>query len=92
MISRLRNEQGVWVEDPNKLKHLAYKFYKELYPEDISSANLDVTLTFPVLPIQDRDMLNRDVSEQEIFNAVSQIGAHKSPGPDSFSPIFFQRN
>lgn len=46
---------------------------------------------FPNLPHLDRNWLNLPISDQEIYDAISHMGAFKALGPDGFSPCFFQK-
>lgn len=56
-----------------------------------SSSCTSTDWLFPSLTHRDRHWLNRPVSGQEIHDAVFQMGELKAPGPDGFSPGFFQR-
>ena len=72
---------------------MAQDFFKALYARD---DNVDPELIIPSL--QERvttemnDKLCMEFSEEEIGNAIFQIGPLKAPGPDGFPARFFQCN
>ena len=47
---------------------------------------------FKSLSREDNDVLCRDITKQEIVEAVSQCGSIKSPGPDSYNFYFLKNN
>lgn len=67
-------------------------FFKELYTADPSTERSIHELYFPPLTKHEAASLNREVCEGEIYRAMFQLGAHKAPGIDGFSSIFFQYN
>lgn len=91
-VCALKNESGEWVEDPAALQTLVTEFYKKLYTGEPGACDTEYTYHLPKLSQAKVDILNRPVTEVEIVHAVNQMGANKSPGPDGFSPIFFQQN
>ena len=46
----------------------------------------------PVLVSKDmNEELTKEVGEEEVTRAVFQLGVYKSPRPDGFSGVFFQK-
>lgn len=78
--------------NPYDLEVLVRDFSKDLYKAESDHSLRHFEILFPQLSDLEKDMLNCQVTEVEIYNAVKQMGPYKSPGPDGFSPIFFQKN
>jgi len=72
---------------------MAQDFFKSMYTRD---DNVDPEVLKQYLPERvSRDMnekLCMEFSDEEIGNALFQIGPLKAPGPDGFPARFFQRN
>lgn len=81
---------GIWIDSPDKVKkeffdHFANRFCKP----DKSTASL--FLDFPnQISIEQRAILERDVTNIEIKKAVWECGIDKAPGPDGFTFGFFR--
>ena len=72
---------------------MATSFFKELFTRD-PSLNADEIIGLIDRKVTDEmnDSLCRDFTEQEIGDALFQIGPLKAPGPDGFPARFYQRN
>lgn len=90
-ITRLKVNAVDWCEEPTTLKEMARDFYERLYTTEPCRPSQSSAWSFPQLTHWDRHWLNRPVSDLEIYDAVFQMGASKAPGPDGYSPVFFQR-
>jgi hypothetical protein len=68
-------------------------FFKDLYTAD-GSVQPDIihSILQPQINKQMNDDLCKEFSEEEISNALFQIGPLKAPGADGFPAGFFQRN
>ncbi|KAK4259900.1 hypothetical protein QN277_006188 [Acacia crassicarpa] len=90
-VDAIKDEEGAWVFDTGIIKGLATSFFSKLLTEDrMERPTIQCRITFPSI---DEDILNwcsRDVSEQDIKEAICSMGALKSPGPDGFSALFYQ--
>ena len=62
---------------------MAINYFNELYTSEVFH---DVQRR--VTPNMNHD-LTRMVSEEEVYRAVMDIGAHKTPGPDGFTAVFY---
>ncbi|GKA96929.1 reverse transcriptase [Tanacetum coccineum] len=88
----LKNGQGEWVDNPTDLNHLILEHFKEIYS---SSRSRDFTSVLEVItPVVNESMslrLESPILQSHIEKAVNNMGAHKAPGEDGFSGIFFQK-
>ena len=80
-------------EDMEEIQGMANSFFNQLYTCD---AMVDPTIIIPLVrPLVSDDMndeLCKPFTEQEISDALFQIGPLKAPGPDGFPARFFQHN
>lgn len=70
---------------------MARDFYIQLYSSEPCLRSKPEEWSFPRISHRDRAWLNRPVIAPEVFSALSEIGAHKAPGPDGFPPCLFQK-
>lgn len=79
--------------DSRAMGDLVSAYFKCIFTAD---PNLDCTpvlnLFNPVISAENNAKLCSDFSDQEISDALFQIGPLKAPGPDGFPARFFQRN
>jgi hypothetical protein len=52
----------------------------------VESFNHDI----PQLSHEENDILVKDFSEKEVFDAIMQMEKNKAPGPDGFPAEFYQ--
>lgn len=89
-MDRLKLDGAQWCSDPDLQKSRAREFYAHLYTAEPCLPCDSQDWNFPTLCHRDRSWLNRPVVAQEIYEAISQMGAYKAPGPDGFPPCLFQ--
>ncbi|XP_059658547.1 uncharacterized protein LOC132304855 [Cornus florida] len=89
-ISGLENSKGVWCEDDHQVCHIILTYFQDLYkPEqDYDFNNFLQATTSLILEV---DNLMRLGTEEELKDALFAMDSLKAPGPDGFSPLFFQR-
>jgi hypothetical protein len=92
-IKLLRKEDGQIMKDKKEMANMTRDFFKKLYnvypgvqPEEL------VNLFQPLIMEDMNKELCKDFAEEEISDALFQIGPLKAPGPDDFPAGFFQRN
>ena len=91
-ISKLNDENGVWVEEDRGIKEMTNSF-KKLYKEEEGVDPKEILDLIAARVNNDmNDMLTKPFSETEVGDALFQIGPLKAPGPDGFPARFFQRN
>jgi len=65
-------------------------FYENLYHEDQLSRNFLDSIAFASISLDDARDLEKDFTEEEVGNAITQLGNEKALGPDGFNIAFFQ--
>jgi hypothetical protein len=83
----------VITKDKKEMESLARSFFSDLYKAgpDVNPQAL-LQLYEPTISLEMNEMLCKEFSEQEIGDALFQMGPLKAPGPDGFPARFFQRN
>ena len=73
------------------MKGITNSFFKNLYSVDDSvDPSHIISLVKPLVSDDMNDELCKPFSEQEISDALFQMGPLKAPGPDGFPARFFQ--
>jgi len=92
-IRKLKREDGSWCANQEEMKGMASQYFSDLFSKDMSINPDDLTNLFDAkITLEMNRGLCRPYSEEEIGNALFQIGPLKAPGPDGFPAQFFQRN
>ncbi|GJW87255.1 RNA-directed DNA polymerase, eukaryota [Tanacetum coccineum] len=80
---------GEWIADPSNVKHEFLNHFSNRFASP-NSPRLVLESRFPsTLSLDQQTDLERDVSYNEIKNAIWDCGTNKSPGPDGFTFEFF---
>ncbi|KAK1616516.1 hypothetical protein QYE76_022033 [Lolium multiflorum] len=84
---------GQWTDDPKDINKMATDFFNKLYTKD-SQVVLDELINLLHQPITNEmnEKLCREFSDEEVGDALFQIGPINAPGPDGLPGRFFQRN
>jgi hypothetical protein len=92
-ITKLTKPDGSLTEIEDEFLDIATNYFKELYKED-SDVNPSNLLNLFELKVSDEmnKSLIADFTDDEIGDALFQIGPLKAPGPDGLPARFFQRN
>ncbi|XP_021833608.1 uncharacterized protein LOC110773399 [Prunus avium] len=89
----MQKSRNTWLkEDKHGMKQIVVNYFVELFSDSgiIGDYNLTPQL-FPSLEEADLDGLSTTVSDEEINHSLFSIGGLKTPGPDGFPAIFYQR-
>ncbi|XP_059068466.1 uncharacterized protein LOC131858981 [Cryptomeria japonica] len=91
-ISCIQDSQGNILLDDEDVSREAVKFFKNL----LSSKNIDVSNNIPsfipsLVSPEDNKMLMSLFSLDEVKRVVFAMNPDKAPGPDGFTPLFFQK-
>jgi hypothetical protein len=89
----LVGDDGSVIKDVDKIKEMTEVFFKSLYSRD-ETVEPDgiLKLIQRKIDANTNDILCKDFTDEEISNALFQIGPMKAPGPDGYPARFFQRN
>ncbi|XP_031107562.1 uncharacterized protein LOC116012214 [Ipomoea triloba] len=88
-IVRLRDETGQWI-DGGGLMGLAKRYFENIFTAKGVSL-LDSLNTFvPKVSEVDNDVLMQPFTNDDVKEALFSMAPDKSPGPDGYSPAFFQ--
>jgi hypothetical protein len=92
-IKKLKDDDGNWQSTPSDMERMATSYFKELFTRDPSLISDDLVGLFQgkVTP-EMNEALCKDFSDEEIGDALFQIGPLKAPGVDGFPTRFYQRN
>ncbi|CAN1153186.1 LINE-1 retrotransposable element ORF2 protein [Linum perenne] len=91
-IKGLKDHNGQWVYEKERLSEMAIDHFKTLFSAGATSIlqPTEADFSFPLSEAENR-VLGRDLSAPEITLAIKSMGSLKAPGKDGFQPIFFQK-
>ncbi|GJS37389.1 RNA-directed DNA polymerase, eukaryota [Tanacetum coccineum] len=82
---------GEWVDKPSMVKSEFFQHFQQRFAEP-AYTRATIDMNFPnVLSDSQKDMLEGDVSKEELKRAVWGCGTDKSPGPDGFTFGFIRK-
>lgn len=92
-ITSLRDADGTVHRSAKEMEKLATDYFQTLFTADPNLDHSRITQLIQERVTNDmNDSLCREFEEEEIANAIFQIGPLKAPGPDGFPARFYQRN
>jgi hypothetical protein len=92
-IRKLARKDGTFTDNEGEFLGLAKDFFIDLYAADLKVEPKDLLdLIEPSVPNYVNEALLADLTDDEIGDALFQIGPLKAPGPDGLPARFFQRN
>ncbi|XP_061340990.1 uncharacterized protein LOC133287406 [Gastrolobium bilobum] len=90
-ISRLCNNDNIWIEDPNELKVHVCNYYKDLFSEEVRDRRwISFQNLWPILEQNEIHALMIPPSDHDIWQNLSSMGPYKAPGDYGYPHIFFQ--
>lgn len=95
-ITRIKNEEGVWISDYADLESLATNFFSNNTCKNESDQPVEETVTqlqhlnLPIVNNHQKEQLLLLISDKEVEAALFQIEPYKAPDPDGFPAAFFQ--
>lgn len=90
-IEGLTLSDGSWSTDMSVLQNEALNYFTGLFANtDLVNPSSLVFDTEKTIGVQCVAALTREVSKQEVWEAVKYMKSFKSPGPDGFQPFFFK--
>ncbi len=73
------------------------QFYNKLYSteyntlDELRKSFLD-QISLPSLTEEQRELLNRPVTREEVLDAIRTLQSGKAPGPDGYGPEYYKKN
>jgi mannosylglycoprotein endo-beta-mannosidase len=92
-IFQLEQEEGTIVGDDN-LKVYITEYYKKLFgPPEVNHVQMIQNRVDDITQLSEEEnvLLTANFTEEEVFQAITQMEHNKSPGPDGFPAEFYQR-
>lgn len=90
-IGKLKREDGVWVEGEEHLKDHGASYFFNLFTSTAGPRSDEILRTVsPRVNAQMNESLCAEYTEEEIKEALFNIGDLKAPGPDGMSAVFFK--
>ena len=92
-LFQLEQDEGTIVGEEN-LKVYITEFYKKLFGEPVHtnvSMLEDVNDDIPQVSTEENGILTAPFTEEEVYEAISQMEHNKAPGPDGFPAEFYQK-
>lgn len=93
IMTAIKNEDENWIMDKEHIAVLFLTHFKAIFQvttHSIPEERIDIPSNLPSAP--QFSHLIEIPTQQEIKAALFDMGPLKSPGPDGFHPIFFQRS
>lgn len=91
MIDSIKTPCGNWLQGRDQIGEHIVTFFKNDFKLDKQEISLVLEeLIRPSILVADQKALVLMPSELEVRTTVFQIGAHKAPGPDGITRLFFQ--
>jgi hypothetical protein len=92
-VRKLQRDDGSWCCNNEEMAGMAVDYFSNLFTADNSVVPDEIVDLFEPKVSEDMNLsLCKEFSEEEISNALFQIGPLKALGPDGFPARFFQRN
>jgi len=82
--------EGVLHGDVFSAKDAIVHFYERLYDEDAPSRPFLEGLSYNFIDEEEALELVTEFSEEEVWQAINELGKDKAPGPDGFNIAFLQ--
>lgn len=90
-IITLKLEDGNWGYDPEEIMHQTTVFFNNLFQTSRKSSYLRQDHTTSTPPNVDLTLLDQDLTDKEIWEAVFFFQSNMAPGPNGIHPFFYQK-
>ncbi|GKE11342.1 hypothetical protein Tco_1414893 [Tanacetum coccineum] len=82
---------GIWSEDPGAIKMEVERYYKALFFEGMTIRPLFCCDRIEIFLDNEAAMLETELKEKEVWEAICGCGGDKTPGPDGFNFKFMKK-
>lgn len=95
-INSIKDAQEDWIFDQDKIMQIGDDYFSNLFKSDPTGTDIGSIKQFiqasgaPKLNNNHLNILSAPFTALEIENAVFHFEGSKAPGPDGFSPLFYQ--
>ena len=94
-INKIRNEKGGVTTDNEEMQRIIRDYYKQLYDNKIDNLEeMDRFLekfNLPRLNQEEIEIMNIPITSTEIKAVIKNLPENKSPRPDGFTGVFYQK-
>ena len=94
-ISQIKTQDNTWLSEHQEIEQHFVDHYINLFSdtqslpvEDIQNQLLNIPI--PTLTPQQNSILDQPIRDEEIIEAVNQLGPLKTPSPDGVPTAFYQ--
>ena len=87
-MTKIKRADGTIITEEDSILKEQFCFYQELYRYEKTEFNIQNTTGIKISR-DDLDMLNEEISVEELYSAVSSMKAGKSPGNDGLPAEFY---
>ncbi|CAH9148298.1 unnamed protein product [Cuscuta epithymum] len=93
-ITSITLEDGTFTNSVNQVGNEFVKFFIDLFGTRMNNLSIDHSVlgTGPLIEPSVHDSLLSPITNEEIKDALFDIGDDKAPGPDGYSSAFFKKN
>ncbi|XP_074336620.1 uncharacterized protein LOC141673779 [Apium graveolens] len=91
-IHRLRTDQGDWRTWEDGLSELIKDYFQQLFSTDHMQGEEVIECVTRSISAEQNRVLVKDITEEEVKQAVFHMHPDKAPGPDGMTPAFFQKH
>lgn len=93
-IRTIRDGKGIVQQSPERINKILKEYYASLYSKDQLDADSAVTfleaLNLPQITNEQQDLLNAQITRQEVEKAIAALPNAKSPGPDGYTSKYYK--
>ena len=89
MIHRIKNSDGVWVDNADDIASAAITYFHDLFNDSLASSSDMLSLIPPMISGEDNAKLEEVPSIEEVHRVLRSMDEESAAGPDGFTGKFF---